>query len=319
MDIRKESAQTMIHVQQKPNFFVIGAAKAGTSSLWNYLNQHPEIFMSPKKEPGFFAPEWPGNPSEEKYLSLFKGAHPAHRRVGEASTMYLSCPGTAQRIQEYSKKHGVENLKFIAMLRNPLDRAYSLYNWQVQEGYEYASTFEKALEYEEARKEMDFPNSKLTGGYKYNYLYYHSGLYSSQLQEYFDLFGKENVMVLIFEEFIQTPADTLKEIFAFMGLEEKDYQPDLTIQNPSYDIYSPRLQFMLRRLNQTLVESPPMRWFIRSKKYRDFLISLGLKKNQKPPKLSTEVRQKLLQKNMAEIRRLETLLGKDLSIWMNPK
>ncbi|MEO0897283.1 MAG: sulfotransferase [Bacteroidota bacterium] len=298
----------------KPNFFIIGAAKSGTSSLWGYLNEHPEIFMSIPKEPGYFAPEWPGPKEEGRYLKIFQNAQSAHKRIGEASTMYLSCPGTAEQILTFCQKNQIKDPKLVVMLRNPADRAYSLYNWQVQEGYEYAGSFEKAISLEENRRSLKFPNPWLTGGYKYNYMYFHSGLYADQIQDYVEKFGKENLHVLIFEEFIQDAPTHLKEIYDFLGLELKDFLPEIKVYNPSYEVYSPLLQFGLRWVNRATIEKRPIRWFIKSKEQRDTLINLGHKKN-KPPKLDPAKRKTLLNKYMSDIQKLEQHLDRDLSIW----
>lgn len=303
---------------KKPNFFIVGAAKAGTSSLWGYLNEHPEIFMSQKKEPGYFCDQWPGPKDLDRYLSLFEEANDSHNRVGEASTCYLSCPNTAANLVRYCEEHGISHPKIIVVLRNPADRAYSLYNWQVQEGYEYASSFEKAIEWEESRKQLTFPHGRLTGGYKYNYLYYHSGLYHDQLVEYFEAFGRENVHVEIFENFVKQTEARLIRIYRFLELENHNFLPDLTVYNPSYDVVAPWLQFSLRKINQTVIERRPVRKLIKNKAQRDMLLNLGLKK-QKPPRIDPKTRQWLLERYRPEVERLEVLLGRDLSFWLTPK
>jgi hypothetical protein len=300
---------------KKPNFFIVGAAKAGTSSLWGYLNEHPEIFMSQKKEPGFFCDQWPGPKDIERYFTLFEEATESHNRVGEASTCYLSCPHTAANLARYCEAHGISHPKIIVVLRNPVDRAYSLYNWQVQEGYEYAGSFEKAVALEESRKQLTFPHGGLTGGYKYNYLYYHSGLYHDQLVEYFEAFGREHIHVEIFEEFVKQTEARLTRIYRFLELENRHFLPELTVYNPSYDVVAPWLQFSLRKINQAVIERRPMRKLIKSKAQRDLLLNLGLKK-QKPPRIDPQVREQLLARYRPEIERLEVLLGRDLSFWL---
>jgi len=303
---------------KKPNFFIVGAAKAGTSSLWGYLDEHPEIFMSQKKEPGFFCDEWPGHNDINRYFQLFDAAQDSHKRVGEASTCYLSCPGTAENLRRYAEENGIENVKIIIVLRNPADRAYSLYNWQVQEGYEYAGSFEKALDMEPQRLNLKFPNGALTGGYKYNYLYYNSGLYHDQVMEYYEAFGQENVHIEIFEEFIKQTEARLTRIYRFLELDNRHFLPEITVYNPSYDVIAPWLQFGLRKINQTVIERRPIRKLIRSKSQRDALLNLGLKKH-KPPKINPDVRARLLERYQPEIERLSVLINRDLSPWLAAK
>ncbi len=129
---------------RKPDFFVVGAAKSGTSSLHRHLEQHPAVFMPAVKEPHFFSDERP--PVQEvkslrEYLALFADS-PLGARAGEASTSNLYSPESASRIKAFQPDAGI-----IMVLRNPVDRAYSQYWNQVHEGVEPLS-FEEALEAE---------------------------------------------------------------------------------------------------------------------------------------------------------------------------
>jgi hypothetical protein len=149
-----------------PNFFIVGAAKAGTSSLYQYLRQHSQVYLSyPVKEPNFFAFDgeiikFNGLHTQAEtlpdsltslvaYEELFKDSmnYPAR---GEASTLYLYCPGTAERIRSL-----VPDAKLIVVLRQPADRAYSHYIMMVRSGREWLS-FEEALEQERTRIEQSW-------------------------------------------------------------------------------------------------------------------------------------------------------------------
>src|SRR6185369_8360971 len=147
----------VIHRSQLPNFFLIGAAKAGTTALYNCVNQHPEIFMSPVKEPHYFTFEGeipvfegPGGDYFPRvaihrpidYISLFSGAS-NQKVIGEASTTYLSSPVAAFRI-----KKSAPEAKIVALLRQPADRAYSQYNFYRFHRIESAPDFSTALEME---------------------------------------------------------------------------------------------------------------------------------------------------------------------------
>src|SRR5215831_9169458 len=110
----------------KPNFLIAGASKAGTTSLHDYLSQHPNIFMSSFKEPNYFVPNYAYN-DWERYLSLFRGARD-EKAVGESSTGYLFCEESPAWI-----KSVLGNVRIIVVLRNPARRAQSLYWWMVRE------------------------------------------------------------------------------------------------------------------------------------------------------------------------------------------
>src|SRR5918995_644162 len=133
-----------------PNFFIIGAQKAGTTSLYHYLNQHPQIYMSPVKEPFFFDHEFSSNGEVvqqefAEHQALFQGAK-GETAIGEASPLYIYAPGTPERIKEY-----VPEARSIALLRNPADRAYSAFLHAVRIGVEPCTDFAQALRGEEER------------------------------------------------------------------------------------------------------------------------------------------------------------------------
>ena len=135
-----------------PNFFLVGAARAGTTSLWQYLRAHPDIYMPAAlqgKEPSFFCdltPPWARkHRTLDSYLSLFQGAG-RRRRIGDASTNYLVSPESPRRIAEQ-----FPDAKILVVLRNPADRAYSLFRLLCYWGLETVTPFEKALAREEQR------------------------------------------------------------------------------------------------------------------------------------------------------------------------
>ncbi|MDY7015905.1 MAG: sulfotransferase, partial [Cyanobacteriota bacterium] len=144
-----------------PNFLIIGAAKGGTTSLYTWLAQHPQIYMTPVKEPNFFALQgenfnYPsGTVSQryldecvtnfEAYLEQFKAVN-CEIAIGEASPFYLYHPQAASRIQQT-----IPDVKLIAILRDPVERAYSNFLHHIREGFETVEDFSQALQAEESR------------------------------------------------------------------------------------------------------------------------------------------------------------------------
>lgn len=290
-----------------PNFFIVGAAKSGTTSMWRYLTQHPEVFMPSekiKKEPAYFS-DISGYESEDRYYSLFDDVQKQHTAVGEASTAYLTDPSSAERIASE-----IPEARIIIMLRNPVDRAYSLYNWMTQEGYEYASSFRHALELEEKRV-GDENFKRENAEYYYNYLYFRSGLYANQVKRYIDNFGRESILFLTFEEFTCNTRLVYRRTCRFLGV-NPFFSPDLRVYNKSSNAFYPPLQYALRRvlgvfnhlLGRTTIE----------KDRRDSLLQLGLSR-QSPPDLQPSLRAELKEAYREDIQRLETLIGQDLSVW----
>ena len=288
-----------------PDFFIAGAAKAGTTSLWRYLIQHPSIFMPEDavyKEPGFFSCLRPFN-DREAYLRLFEDAAPG-QRVGEASGAYLTSPDSAQRIQA-----DIPDAQVIIMLRNPADRAFSLYQWMTQNGYEHAPTFDEALLLEEERmRSASFKRSNPE--YYYNYLYYHSGLYSRQIDRYLSAFGEDQVEVLIFEEFIDAPEKHTQKVYQFLRV-DPDFRPVTRVHNRSRSARAPRAQVALREFVE-----PTLNTLGLPGRHRLLQIARSLNE-KKRVQLDKTTRAQLLRAYRDDIRATGQLLDRDLSsIWL---
>lgn len=232
----------------KPNFFIVGSARSGTTSLWQILRRHPQVFMPADelyKEPGFFS-DLRGLTDIGAYLGIFSDASPEHEWAGEASTAYLTDQASAKRIYDYNP-----DAKIIIMLRNPSERAHSLYNWMVQDGYEYAGTFQEALDLERIRIDKQIPNW-FEPEYYWNYMYFQSGLYYKQVRRYKEYFN-ENVMIIKFELFKQDPLSVCADVCRFLGIKSDIIHA--SAYNASRRVISPRIQFTLRNIINDLSEN----------------------------------------------------------------
>jgi hypothetical protein len=208
-----------------PNFFIAGTARAGTTSLWEYLRQHPDIYMPPVfelKEPSFFCDSY-GIKDWKQYLELFAEGR-GRKMIGEASGPYLTSPESPARIRE-----AFPEARFIISLRNPADRAFSKYKWMRANRFESAPSFEEALKLEESRAASD-DFRKNNGQYFYNFLYFQSGRYVEQVRRFFETFGREQVRVVIFEEWTRQPLETVREIFSFLGVDAQ-FAPQIQVYN----------------------------------------------------------------------------------------
>ncbi|MCY0894194.1 MAG: sulfotransferase [Acidibacillus sp.] len=201
-----------------PHFLLVGAAKSGTSSLDRYLAEHPQIYIPPKKEAHYFStpsfpPQFKGKGDEgmntetirqrEQYERLFAAAHES-QIIGESSAFYLYFPDTAERIAAENP-----HMKIIITLRNPVDRAYSAYMYLRRDEREELP-FEAALEAEEKRKMQD---------YEPMWLYKELSLYHSQIKRYFQVFPKEQVKVILFEDFTSDTRQTMRDVYSFLGVD----------------------------------------------------------------------------------------------------
>ena len=195
------------HERQSPDFIIIGAQRAGTTSLYRYLTDHPEIGSAWRKEVHYF----------DRYFDRGRDWYLAHfpRRgkfavVGEASPFYLFDPRVPGRVGET-----LERVRFIVMLRNPVDRAYSDYLMKVRRGRE-ALSFEDAIAREDERlAQGDDPAGHVWRRFSYT----RRGLYADQLERWFELFPRERFEVIRSEDFYEAPGDVLRGVQGFLGVE----------------------------------------------------------------------------------------------------
>lgn len=191
-----------------PNLFIIGAAKCGTTSLHHALDRHPEIFMSRLKEPAFFVPELKYHPKDlDWYLTLFEGARAA-QFVGESSTHYTKYPlfkGVPQRVHAFSP-----NARLIYLMRDPIERAISHY-WH--------NTRSVRPEFRETRPMLQ--------AIREDELYRAYGDYAMQVEPWLDLFGRDALLPLVYEELISDAEKTLEHVFRWLGISPL---PDLALE-----------------------------------------------------------------------------------------
>lgn len=293
-----------------PNFIVIGAAKAGTSSLHYYLSQHPEIYMSPLKEPRFFALEGERlnfqNPDQSinhtsittlaNYQALFEGVT-NESAIGEASPLYLSSNKACNRIHHY-----IPDVKLIAILRNPVDRAFSCYTHLLREGYEKLS-FEEALAEEEHR---------VKNNWAHLWHYAGAGFYYPHLKEYFETFNHNQIKIYLYEEFNQNSTEIVRDICRFLKVSD-DFQPDLTRVNVSGIPKSRLLHnfFVKKNILRTAIQQT-----VPTKLRKTVARSLKNQNLGKKPTLNAETRRKLIELYRSDILSLESLIDRQLSHWL---
>ncbi len=182
-----------------PNFLCIGTQKGGTSFLFNLLNQHPQIFIPNIKEIHFFDVDDNYKKGPDWYQYFFRQAK-GYKAIGSITPSYMFFEYVPKRI-----KHTLgSNINFLVILRNPVDRAYSHYWMSFKRGYERLP-FEQAILMEHKRIKMGYFE-------KNNFSYVTRGFYYEQLIRYFDIFPKENFLILIFDDFIKNPLYYLKII-----------------------------------------------------------------------------------------------------------
>ncbi|MCA6075225.1 sulfotransferase domain-containing protein [Fulvivirga sedimenti] len=302
-------------VSEKPEFLIAGAAKAGTTSLYHYLNQHPEIFMSPVKEPDYFGGHFWSLPLNDiygpdpklqiyqdwdEYLSLFREGKGKLKGEASPSSFYYF----AEAIPEIKRR--LDNPKIIIILRNPVDRAYSHYTFKKRDVKENL-TFSDALDAEEKRMQEN---------YHYGYFYKALGFYHRPVEAFLAEFS--DVHIVLLDELQANPEHVIKGIFQFLDVKD-DFEPSLDV------VYNVSGNPRMKGLNKFLRKKNPFRDLIRpvldvvlSEKSKTKLMEKIHQMNTAPKEpLENSTRQKLLDLYRSDIGRLQDLINRDLSQWMH--
>lgn len=293
----------------KPNLFIPGAAKSATSTLHDMLNIHPEIFMSEIKEPHYFTNNVLFKNSE-KYYSLFREKGDVLYR-GESSTGYMVFPEVPSNILSEIG----EGAKFIFILRNPVDRAFSHYSWVRSKGREKRS-FENAFLYD-INDELN-SNNHLGFGYKN---YFKFGLYAEHLNRFFKVFPRENILVITSESLKNNPLQTLNHCFRFLGVAHLESIAPIQ-RNKTNHYFSPWLFYKGKALS--IRASRLIGLFLgkeRGISLRDKYLIPFLEKTSAvpPPKLTLKQREWLKSYYYQDVALLKELISQNLDEWKDFK
>jgi hypothetical protein len=307
-------------MNRMPNFFIVGAARSGTTSLEQYFRSHPQIYIAPQKEMHFFTAnqfpsrfKGPGDDhlnrkivrDEAQYSQFFANAA-GKKAIGEASAFYLSSPGTAEQIAQT-----VPNAKIIIILREPVARAYSAYMLLRRDNRETLG-FAESLSLEEERKQKDFEPM-----WRYKEL----SLYYQQVKRYLDVFGTQQVKVLLYDELFSHPESVLRDVFTFLGV-KADVVIDTSVRYNTGGVpNAPRLYTLL---NTFINNQSPLGKRIKSLvplQQRVMWGSKVLEKIVQPLPMASQMHAQThaqLKAYFAEdVGNLEELLHRDLSGWQS--
>lgn len=305
---------------KKPNFFIVGAAKAGTTSLYHYLEQHSNIYMSPIKEPHYFCKDirlanFDKNyrhrsyidinkylqqkkkqklhaayiENKEHYLKLFELAQ-KERAVGEASVGYLYSEVAAKEIYNFNNR-----AKIIIILRNPIERAFSHWMMDLRGDDVCRESFLTAIKIDQAKKDK---------GWGKSHLYIELGLYYDQVKRYLDVFSKNQVNIFLFDDLKKNPDRFFHNLFVFLDV--KPVKIDIS-----------------KRYNQASIPRYPLVKKVIDKSQINKIVPYGLKKELRKlffkdyglPVLTVDDKKQLGPIFDSDIAKLEKLIEKDLTMW----
>jgi hypothetical protein len=300
-------------VEAKPNFFIVGAPKCGTTALYRYLRLHPNIYMPTKKEPHFFARDlgsYPAINTVEDYTALFMGAEPRHHRVGEASVYYLRSAVAIPNILAFNPE-----ARIIAMFRNPVEMVHSFHSQLLYWSEEIVTDFETAWRLQEPRRRgLDLP-PKSRGAFLLQYA--EMAQFGSQAERLLSVVPAGQAKLILYDDFAASPRQVYSEVVEFLGL-----PPDERTEFPRINDNKRAKVAWLRNF----IRKPPP---VLREAYREVKARVGRKrldairqgvierltvKERRDP-LSPAFRAELVDVFRDEVALLSRLLGRDLSHW----
>lgn len=301
-----------------PTFFVLGAAKSGTTSLCRALARHPDVHFSSPKEPVFFEREY--DRGLDHYRREYFAGWDGESAVGEGRVFHLFLPFVPARIHAH-----FPDARLVAVLRNPVDRARSHWWHRVSRGYERRSfgeaveeeldrlragrRFEPALD--PAAWERNFyPGTRGTHRDVRDVPYVEMGHYAEQLGRYADTFGRSRLRVLRFDDLVRDPAPRLRELWRFLGVDPAAAEPRLPEANTARETVKSRAAFALERAAWALRlhELVPKRWRTRVRR----LLS---REGADPSDPSPATREALARHYAPRLRALDPLVEWDATAW----
>jgi hypothetical protein len=279
----------------KPNFFIVGAPRCATTSMYTYLKQHPDIYLSLLKEPIYFGSDLTRQPlavtDEASYLSLFAGAGDA-KIIGEGSVFYLLSRRAPEELERFSP-----SARILIMLRNPVDMMHSLHALYVRTGNEELADFEAAVEAEAERAQGRRlpPRCYFPEGLQYTSI----ARYAEPVERFLRTFGRERVHVLVFDDLVRDTAGEYRRLLDFLGV--ATHHPVEFDVDRATELIRPMV------LRQMRAATPEIR--------RKLKTGRDAHRGPRSKPVSPEMRERLTAALLPDVERLSALLDRDLTHW----
>ncbi len=294
---QRSKGEKAMSVKCKPNFFIAGMPRSGTTSLYTYLKQHPDIFLALYKEPHFFGKDLTPNvyaiQDEAVYYSLFRGAD-GKKAVGEGSVWYLTSQTAAAEIKAFNPA-----AKIIIMLRNPLAMIYSLHSLYVRTGNEDTADFREALNRQPERmKGLAIPSGCY---FPEGLLYTEVGKYYGKVKRFVDAFEMDKLHFVIFDDFAADVGQSTRETLAFLEVDE-GFRAEFDLEKADA-IIRPIVLQQIRNAHPEVKNR--------------LSIKMGLKAHKSPSRvpLPPELKARLKALFKEDIEKTGALIGRDLNHW----
>lgn len=296
-----------------PNLFIVGAQRSGTTSLYNYLSSHPDIFMSRYKEPHFFMDDYPTirfKGTLADYLALFQDAG-NQKYLGEASSRYLYSKKAARSIYNFNP-----HAKIIISLRNPITMVPSLHTLNLLVLEEDVSELKQALLLEPKRRKGECIPSTCT--FVPGLYYSEIAKYHEQVLRYIDVFGRSAVKIIIFDDFVRDPQSVFVDLLQFLDL-DPEFTPTFKRFNRRAEARSRFVAWLIKTRKPEVLKALVDRFVPFDVKLRvyDTIRRANSRPAQKQQPIDDETLNILVEYYREDIERLSALLGRDLTgLWL---
>jgi hypothetical protein len=295
---------------RSPDFFLIGAPKCGTTALASYLKQHPEIFIPRKKELNYFGADLRIRKrprlTRDEYLAFYAEAAD-QKRAGDASILTLYSPDALREIRDLCPTAGI-----IVMLRDPVEQMHAMHAENLVTGNESIADFAEALAAEPERLQ----GRRLRGMERMvvdTLCYRRLATYTDHVRRWMDAFGRENVHVIVFDDFSRATAATYRAVCEFLGV-DPTFEPDVRVVNPSKRVRSQAVASLLKRTAPPVRagQGPPLERLWRAVRSR---IRRWNREDAPRRSMDPALKARLQAEFRPEVERLGALLGRDLTAW----
>jgi hypothetical protein len=291
---------------RKPDFFIVGGPKCGTTSLWSWLRAHPHIFMSSPKEPHFFnSDDNLGISSLTEYEALFRDARDSHGAVGEASVWYLSSPVALQNIRRYQPE-----ARFIVLLRNPIEMSVALHSEMLIAGWENVTDFGTAWRLQDERRQGR--RIPAFSWLERSFLYGDVCLLGAQLARLLAAAKRNCVLPILLDDIRENPRREYIKVLSFLGVSD-DGRDNFPAENSARMLRWPwlaRYGFVVTELKRRLGIN--VRFNFLSAAYASNVVAA------KRPLLDQDVFDDLREYFYCDVELLGKLIGRNLLSWMEP-
>jgi hypothetical protein len=293
---------------RKPDFFIVGAPRCGTTAMYEFLREHPQIFMPDHKEPHYFGDDLShphGRLTTAEYLRLFRPAK-AEQRAGEASTWYLYSRSAAREISRFAP-----DAQIIVMLRNPIEVMYSLHRNLTFYGEETISDFAEALAAEPDRRK----GRRVGRGRRREWLLYRDAVrFPDQLARYLHEFDKRQIRVILYDDFARNTEATYAQLLDFLAVDVAFRPVFRTVNDSKRPLLASIQEFIVRPPAPIARWIPMVRRSAWAHRMRATILKLNSRAEVRSP-LDEELRRELAAELDPQVEALESMLGRDLTAW----